>query len=134
MPDTPDSPSAAAPAGGARRPRNKSLMGQILIWMAPHPAFALAGAFLTGLGCSMVFPSMGREVIRLVEPHLRGTALGGFAAFQDIAYGLTGPLAGLLADRAGYSRVFLIGAVGAAAGLIIAFGLKHRQLSRTPAP
>lgn len=110
------------------------LIGQILIWMAPHPAFALAGAFLTGLGCSMVFPSMGREVIRLVEPHLRGTALGGFAAFQDIAYGLTGPLAGLLADRAGYSRVYLIGALGAAAGLVIALGLNRRQRRRTWTP
>lgn len=103
------------------------LVGQILIWTAPHPAFALAGAFLTGLGCSMVFPSMGREVIRLVEPHLRGTALGGFAAFQDIAYGLTGPLAGLLADRAGYSRVYLVGAIGAAAGLVMALYLRRKQ-------
>ena len=107
------------------------LIGQILIWTAPHAGFALAGAFLTGLGCSMVFPAMGREVIRLVEPHLRGTALGGFAAFQDIAYGLTGPLAGLLADRAGYSRVYLIGAVGAAAGLAMALYLRRKQ--RSPA-
>jgi predicted MFS family arabinose efflux permease len=66
---------------------------------------------------------MGREVVRLVEPHLRGTALGGFSAFQDLAYGLTGPLAGLLADRAGYDSVFLIGTVAAAAGLLIALSL-----------
>lgn len=105
-------------------------IGQVLIWTAPHPALALAGAFLTGLGCSMVFPAMGREVIRLVEPHLRGTALGGFAAFQDVAYGLTGPLAGLLADRAGYSRVYLIGAIGAAAGLAVAVWLRRAQRDR----
>ena len=102
-------------------------IGQVLIWSAPHPAFALAGAFLTGLGCSMVFPAMGREVIRLVEPHLRGTALSGFAAFQDIAYGLTGPLAGLVADRTGYGSVFLIGALAAASGLIMAGYLRHLQ-------
>lgn len=58
-----------------------------------------------------------------VQPHLRGTALGGFSAFQDLAYGLTGPLAGLLADRAGYDSVFLIGTVAAAAGLLIALSL-----------
>lgn len=33
---------------------------------------------------------------------MRGTAAGGFVALQNLAYGLTGPVAGLLADRAGY--------------------------------
>ncbi len=98
-------------------------VGQFLIWNASDPGLALVGAFLTGLGCSMIFPAMGREVVRLVEPHLRGTALGGFSAFQDLAYGLTGPLAGLLADRAGYDSVFLIGMVAAAMGLLIALSL-----------
>jgi MFS family permease len=102
-------------------------LGQVLIWSATDPVLALVGAFLTGLGCSMIFPAMGREVVRLVEPHLRGTALGGFSAFQDIAYGLTGPVAGLLADRAGYSGVFLIGAGAAAAGLVIALSLRRAQ-------
>lgn len=102
-------------------------IGQALIWSAPSPIFALVGAFLTGLGCSMVFPAMGREVVHLVEPHLRGTALGGYAAFQDLAYGLTGPLAGLLADRAGYGSVFLIGGAASLAGLLIALTLRQAQ-------
>lgn len=107
-------------------------IGQILIWSATDPRVALVGAFLTGVGCSMVFPAMGREVVHRVEAHLRGTALGGFTAFQDIAYGLTGPVAGLLADRAGYSRVFLIGAAAAAVGLVIALALARR--GKRPAP
>ncbi|MVA23152.1 MFS transporter [Agrobacterium vitis] len=98
-------------------------VGQLLIWSAPDPLLALAGAFLTGLGCSMIFPAMGRDVVRLVEPHLRGTALGGFSAFQDLAYGLTAPLTGILADHAGYRSVFLIGALAAAMGLFIALVL-----------
>jgi len=105
-------------------------IGQVLICSAPSPIFALVGAFMTGLGCSMVFPAMGREVVHLVAPHLRGTALGGYAAFQDLAYGLTGPLAGLLADRAGYGSVFLIGAAAAAAGLLVAFGLRRAESDR----
>jgi MFS family permease len=102
-------------------------IGQVMIWSAADPILALVGAFLTGLGCSLIFPAMGREVVHLVEPHLRGTALGGYTAFQDLAYGLTGPLAGFLADRAGYGSVFPIGGVAAAAGVLIALCLRSAQ-------
>ncbi len=99
--------------------------GQLLIWSAADPAVALVGAFMTGLGCSMIFPAMGREVVHLVAPHLRGTALGGFSAFQDLAYGLTGPLAGVLADRAGYGSVFLVGGGSALCGFVVAMMLRR---------
>src|SRR3546814_8414704 len=99
--------------------------GQALIWSAHAPVLVLAGAFLTGIGGSLVFPAMGREVVDLVVPRLRGTALGGYAAFQDLAYGLTGPLAGLLADRVGYDSVYLIGGVAAAAGFLLSLYLQY---------
>ncbi|HEX7815863.1 MFS transporter [Dyella sp.] len=108
-------------------------IGQAMIWSAHDPLLALAGAFLTGLGCSMVFPAMGREVVHLVQPHLRGTALGAYSAFQDLAYGLTGPVAGLLADRAGYDSVFLIGSAAALAGLCMAIYLRFRALAAAEA-
>jgi len=95
-------------------------LGQFLLWLAPAPWAALVGALLTGLGCSMVFPAMGSVVVRQVPPHLRATAVGGFAAFQDIAYGITGPAAGLLADRWGYAPIFLIGGIAATLGLWMA--------------
>lgn len=101
--------------------------GQFLIWGAGDPQLALLGAFMTGLGCSMIFPAMGREVVHLVAPQLRGTALGGFSAFQDLAYGLTGPLAGFLADGAGYGSVFLVGGLAASAGFLVTLLLRGRQ-------
>uniref|UniRef100_UPI0031012BED MFS transporter n=1 Tax=Neorhizobium sp. EC2-8 TaxID=3129230 RepID=UPI0031012BED len=121
---------------GGRRVAALSLIvetfGQFLIWLAPGPYTAFAGAFLTGGGCSMVFPSMGTEVVKRIPAHLRGTAIGGFAAFQDLAYGATGPIAGVLADHAGYPSVFLIGGVAATLGLWMAMSSdagRHQTMS-----
>jgi predicted MFS family arabinose efflux permease len=104
-------------------------LGQYLLWTAFSPAMAFVGAFLTGLGCSLMFQAMGIEVVRRVPPHLRGTAAGGLAAFQDLAFGLTGPVTGLLADRFGYGVVFLIGGLAATLGLalVIAVAREDRQ-------
>ena len=101
--------------------------GQYVLWTAPNPAVALAGAFLTGLGCSLIYPAMGIEVVRRIAPHLRGTAAGGFTAFQDLAYGLTGPVAGLLADRFGYAVVFLIGGLAATLGFTMVLALARQD-------
>lgn len=98
--------------------------GQYLLWLAPGPLPAMLGALMTGLGCSMVFPSMGMEAVKQVPPHLRATAIGGFAAFQDLAYGATAPVVGLLADYSGYSIVFLIGGVTATLGLLAVLSMR----------
>lgn len=100
--------------------------GQALLWLAPSPGLALAGALVTGLGCSLVFPAMGAEVVRRVPPPLRATAMGGFAAFQDLAYAATAPVAGWVATRHGLPVVYLIGMLAALAGWLLCLGLRHR--------
>ena len=91
-------------------------IGQAMLWGAPHEVVALAGALVTGLGCALVFPALGVEALKRVLPANRGTAMGAFVAFLDIAYGLSGPAAGAIAGQFGYAAVYLFGVVCALLG------------------
>lgn len=91
-------------------------VGQAMIWSAPTDVMALAGALVTGLGCALVFPALGVEALKRVPPANRGSAMGAFVAFLDIAYGISGPAAGVIAGQFGYAAVYLFGAACALAG------------------
>lgn len=93
--------------------------GLILLAMAPTVAWAFAGIAMTGFGCSLIYPSIGVELVRNVPVEVRGAAVGWFTAFQDIAFGLTGPLTGLLIPLFGYPSVFFTASACAALGFVI---------------
>jgi len=91
-------------------------VGQAMLWGAPTEIVALAGALVTGLGCALVFPALGVEALKRVLPANRGSAMGAFVAFLDIAYGISGPAAGAIAGQFGYTAVYLFGAASALLG------------------
>jgi MFS family permease len=97
-------------------------IGQAMLWRASQEWVALSGALVTGLGCALIFPALGVEALKRVLPANRGSAMGGFVAFMDIAYGLAGPGAGLIAGQFGYAAVYLLGTASALLGaaLVIA--------------
>jgi len=102
-------------------------IGQAMLWGAPHEIVALAGALVTGLGCALVFPALGVEALKRVLPANRGSAMGAFVAFLDIAYGLSGPAAGVIAGQLGYAAVYLFGTVCALLGAALLVTVRSPQ-------
>jgi MFS family permease len=94
-------------------------IGQAMLWGASNEVIALAGALVTGLGCALVYPALGVEALKRVPPANRGSAMGAFVAFLDIAYGLAGPSAGFVAGHFGYAAVYMLGAVCALLGAVL---------------
>ncbi|SIR40341.1 MFS transporter [Pseudomonas flexibilis] len=93
------------------------LLGLLLIWLAPGPVLVFAGAALTGLGLSLLYPALAVEVIQQVPASSRSSALGAFALFFDLALGLAGPLMGLLVPLSGLAGLFGVSALFAVIGL-----------------
>lgn len=102
-------------------------VGQFVLWAAPDPATAIAGATLSGIGFSLIFPAMGVEALRRVPAESRGMAIGAFVAFMDVALGLTGPLLGLLVAASDYPAAFLAGGFGCLAAVLLLVAAPGRE-------
>jgi hypothetical protein len=99
-------------------------VGLALIWLSPWSALALAGAALTGIGYSLVYPGFGVEAVRKVPAQSRGLAMGAYTDLLDVALAFGTPALGLVADVGGLSAAFAasmmaaLGAAGIAAALL----------------
>ncbi|MFP3922562.1 MFS transporter [Pseudomonas sp. W5-36] len=106
-------------------------LGLLLLWLAPNPNLALAGAALTGFGFSLVFPALGVEAVNLVPPASRGAAVGAYSLFIDLSLGITGPVAGAVAAGFGFASIFLFAALASLSGLGLSVYLyKHAKRTR----
>jgi MFS family permease len=105
-------------------------VGMVLLWRAPAPWMALAGAAVGGLGFSLVFPAIGVEAVKRVPEFNRGTALAVYTAFADVSFFLAGPIAGAIIGWFGYASVFLFALISVLAALGIVVVLKEMQESR----
>ncbi len=123
--------------GGARVAAGSLLVeacGLAMMWLAPMPAVAFAGAILTGIGNALVFPSFGVEAVKRVPSASRGAALGAYVAFFDVGFGLGGPINGYFAGTLGYPSVFAFAALGAAIAIVATRPAgRHDLAEETPA-
>lgn len=91
----------------------------LLIWAARSPMAAFAGTALTGVGYSIVFPSLDVEAMRRVAPGSRGLVLAAYLACFDLGPGAAGPLAGVVAATFGLPAAFLAAAGAALSSLAL---------------
>ena len=87
------------------------VIGLALMSFASTGLIAAIGAAVTGFGYSLVFPALGVEAVRRAPPESRGVAMGAYTACLDIALGVSGPVLGVVASRAGLSAVFFVSAL-----------------------
>jgi MFS family permease len=102
-------------------------VGLTLIWLAPSPAIVFAGAAITGMGYSLVYPGFGLEAVRRAPPEAKGLAMGAFTAFMDLSLGIADPTLGLVADHAGLRSVFLVSTI-----VVLLATIVGAQLLRVP--
>lgn len=108
-------------------------LGLLLLWQAGSPFFALCGAALTGFGFALIFPALGVEAVNLVPANNRGSALGAYSVFLDLALGVTGPLAGLIVSKFGYAEVYLFAAIASLAAVALTVSMYRRSQAATAA-
>lgn len=106
-------------------------LGLTIICFSANELMALVGSALTGIGCSLFFPAMGVVAMKRVPLEVRGMAAGGFSAFQDLAYMLTGPVCGIIARNAGYSAIFGLCALLALLGVLLSLCLNSPEETST---
>lgn len=106
------------------------VLGLLILWQAKSPSIALAGAAVTGLGFSLIFPALGVEAVKLVAPSNKGSALAGYGLFIDISLGVTGPLVGAVADHLGMLHIYQVSAAIVFTGFIIAIVILYRMKRR----
>lgn len=103
-------------------------IGLFFIWGSTHIGMAYIGAFLVGAGFSLVFPALGVEAVKQVETKNRGSALGVYNAFLDIALMFIGPFAGLLIPLIGMQDLYgVAGVITVLAVILMYFLNKNAQ-------
>jgi len=101
--------------------------GLATLWLAHTEPLAFAGAALTGFGFSLIFPALGVEAVRTIQPQDKGTALGAYGVFMDFALMAVGPGAGAIISGYGYPPIYLCAccSVLAALGLTVWLGFRE---------
>jgi MFS family permease len=119
-------PDRWGPRQVAMMAASSEAVGLLLIATATHPAMAIVGAIIAGLGFALLYPALALAVVRTAAPESRGRAIGAFTAFWDLGLALTSPALGAIASAQGYPAAFMLGAACALGAACIGATLERK--------
>lgn len=108
-----------------------SLVGLVMVWLAPHPFVALAGFALLGAGCSAVYPLVvSAAAQRTDRPSAVNVAAVGQISF--VVFFLAPPTLGFVAHYIGIRWSYMICLPVVAVALLLVKALPARAKPDTP--
>jgi predicted MFS family arabinose efflux permease len=106
---------------GALRTARVSLgvtaVGMMMVGLWQAPAGLLAGVAVFAVGQSLAFPALMTLAVEGAPAPERGSVIGTFTAFFDLAFGLGAVSLGAVSELLGYSGLFVTAGVIAFAGM-----------------
>ncbi|GAA1970794.1 MFS transporter [Kitasatospora viridis] len=94
--------------------------GIALVGLSHGLGLGVVGGVLTGVGMWQIYPALGVLVVRSVSERGRAVALSVFGACFTVGVAIGSGSLGLIAQAAGYQRMFLICAACIVLGLLVA--------------
>jgi MFS family permease len=106
----------------------------IALFLAPGGfALWLAGAFFLGIGTAMVYPTLLAAIGDVVDPLVRGSAVGVYRLWRDSGYAFGALLSGLVAHALGESTaIAVVAALTFGSGALVAIRMRETH-PRAPA-
>ena len=109
-------------------------VGLAVLATVPAPALALVGVAVYGAGFALVFPALMALAADRAPEEERGSALGTFTAFFDVATATSGALIGAVADARGFGTAWATTSVlcVVSAGLLVRLHVRDRAGAGEP--
>lgn len=101
--------------------------GLVIVGAWPSVAGLFVGTAIFAAGQAFAYPAIALLATARAAPAEKNAAVGAVIAFVDIALATGAFLLGIAAEAAGYSAVFLAGALSAAVGLVLLMRVSVRR-------
>ncbi len=110
-------PDALGPILTTRISLSFGVAGLLILWAWREPTGVYVGAAVIAVAQTFLFPALFALVVDTAPDSERSHAIGSFSMFFDLAFGIGGPLIGIVADATDRPTGFLVAAVIAAIAL-----------------